>query len=81
MSKRKKIAIIAILIIVIGIIIAIVIYMNNWPLRFSKELDKFFGDSNWEYASNETKESRMFDERRRNSTTGSTTYVPGHYKN
>lgn len=81
MSKRKKIAIIAILIIIIGLIIAIVIYMNNWLLRFSKELDKFFGEGNWEYTSNETKESRMFDERRRNSATGSTTYVPGHYKN
>ena len=81
MSKRKKIAIIATLIIIIGIIIAIVIYMNNWPLRFSKELDRFFGEGNWEYTSNETKGSRMFDERRRNSATGSTTYVPGHYKN
>lgn len=81
MNKGKRIAIIASLIIIVGIIIAIVIYMNNWPLRFSKELDRFFGEGNWEYTSNETKESRMFDERRRNSTTGSTTYVSGHYKN
>ena len=80
MCKRKMVVILATAIIVIGIIIAIVIYMNNWPLRFSKELDRFFGKGNWEYTSNETKESRMFDERR-NPATDSTTYVPGHYKN
>lgn len=81
MNKGKKVAIIAIVIVVIGIIIAIVIYRKNWPLRFSKELNRFFGEGNWEYASKETKESIMFDERRRNSATDSTTYVPGHYKN
>ena len=81
MNKGKKVAIIATVIVVIGIIIAIVIYRNNWPLRFSKELNRFFGEGNWEYTSKETKESIMFDERRRNSATNSTTYVPGHYKN
>lgn len=60
MNKGKRIAIIASLIIIVGIIIAIVIYMNNWPLRFSKELDRFFGEGNWEYTSIETKECRMF---------------------
>lgn len=60
MNKGKRIVIIASLIIIVGIIIAIVIYMNNWPLRFSKELDRFFGEGNWEYTSIETNESRMF---------------------
>lgn len=81
MNKGKKVAIIATVIVVIGIIIAIVIYRNNWPLRFSKELNRFFGEGNWEYTSKETKESIMFNERRRNSATNTTTYVPGHYKN
>ena len=47
MNKGKKVAIIATVIVVIGIIIAIVIYRNNWPLRFSKELNRFFGEVFW----------------------------------
>ena len=61
MNKGKKVAIIATVIVVIGIIIAIVIYRNNWPLRFSKELNRFFGEGNWEYTSKETKEPMSQD--------------------
>ena len=81
MNKGKKVAIIATVIVVIGIIIAIVIYMNNWLLRFSKELDKFFGEGNWKYVSNETEKSRMFEESRKDSLTNTKQQEAGHYKN
>lgn len=81
MNKGKKIVILATAIIVIGIIIAIVIYLNNWPLRFSKELNRFFGEKNWEYVSKETKESRIFKESRKDPLTDTKEQVPGHFKN
>lgn len=34
---------------------------GNWIKRFDAELDRFFGEGNWEYLSSETKESSMFD--------------------
>lgn len=81
MNKEKKVVIITTAIIVTGIIIAIVIYMNNWPLRFSKELNKFFGEGNWEYVSKETEESRMFEESRKDPLTNTRQQEAGHYKN
>lgn len=81
MNKGKKVVIFVTAIIVIGIIIAIVIYMNNWPLRFSKELNKFFGEGNWEYVSNEIEESRMFEESRKDPLTNTRQQEAGHYKN
>jgi len=81
MSKRKKVNIIATIIIVISVIIAIVIYMNNWPLRFPNELDRFFGDGSWEYTAKNTNESKMFNETVKDPITNTKKSTPGHFKN
>lgn len=74
-------AVITILIIVTGIIIAIIIiYMNNWPHRFSKELDSFFGEGNWEYLGSETDKTSLFSESIRSSNPDTSTSVSGTYK-
>lgn len=77
----KKATIIIIPVIIVGIIIIAITYMNNWPLRFSRELDKFFGENNWKYVSSKTKESKMFEIHKTDKKTGITNKRPGHYKN
>lgn len=80
MNKMKRLGILATAIIVLGIIIAIVIYMNNWPLRFSKELNKFFGVGNWEYLSSEIDKTSLFSESARSANANTSTSVSGTYK-
>lgn len=78
--NKKKIVIISISIIIMIILIGLYIYLNNWPYRFKNELDAFFGKGNWKYISSETKESRMYNVRVKNSRD---TYEnrPGSFKN
>lgn len=62
MKKVKRILIIAVLLAVAAGIIAGVYAFRNWPIRFRSELDRFFGEGNWESISNETKESLIHEE-------------------
>ena len=48
MKKVKRILIIAVLLAVAAGIIAGVYAFRNWPIRFRSELDRFFGEGNWE---------------------------------
>lgn len=63
MSKVKK-AVIIFSFVTIAVLIVCVYFVwhrqQNWPVRFHSELDHFFGEGNWEYLSEETKESRMY---------------------
>ena len=84
MKKVKStIKTIIILIIITSIAILANIYLgsNHWDKRFASELDRFFGEGNWECVSSETKESMMYEEYHSSRNGYGDTSVPGKYKN
>lgn len=67
MNKTNKTGIVVILIIVLIGGAAVFLYSawqgrQEWPRRFRTELDEFFGEGNWEWVSEETRSSSMFEE-------------------
>lgn len=83
MKKIKSI----IKILIILVIITSIAYLSytylgsgNWMKRFESELDHFFGRGNWEYISDETKESIIYEEYHYSSNPLYSTSTPGKYK-
>ena len=82
MKKFKNILMIFLIVAIIAAIIIGINLYNNWPFRFKKELDKFFGKGNWECISEETKESTIYTEYIYvHSNPEYSEEVPGKYKN
>lgn len=54
---------------------------GNWPRRFHTELDEVFGEGNWKCISEEEKESLIYSTTYCDTTTGTTSEIPGSYKN
>lgn len=68
MKKVKNTAIMTVLAVLVIGGAAILFYLvwqgkQEWPKRFQAELDEFFGEGNWEWVSEETKNSSMFKDR------------------
>lgn len=82
MKKVKIIGAVIVLVAIIAGVIGIKLYSQNWPARYSGELDSFFGEGNWECIDEETKESIIYSEyiivRSNPALSGE---VPGKYKN
>lgn len=83
MKKLKN----TVIFIIISAAIAGVIYLSytyfgsgNWPKRFESDLDRFFGEGNWECVSQETKESNMYEVYHHSSDAMYSESVPGKYK-
>ena len=79
---RNAVIFIIILVIIAGGICLAYTYLGsgNWPKRFEAELDRFFGEGNWECVSEETKESRMYEVYHHSSDALHSESVPGKYK-
>lgn len=80
----KKVKQFLITLVVIGVVaggICGYLAFQNWTVRFASELDRFFGEGNWECVSEESKTSRMYTEYYRSRDTGLSEEVPGSYKN
>lgn len=86
LKKFKKTGIVILILALAAIAVCLFLFWHRqqtWPVRFHSELDKFFGEGNWEYLSEETKESRMYTVHY-HSNSYSGTYnqeVPGKYHN
>lgn len=59
MKILKKIIGICIVLIIVGNLIAISYLKENWMFRFKSDLDRFFGEGNWECASVDRKTYRL----------------------
>lgn len=62
MKKLKKFGIICVVIMVAAGIFGGWYFFRTWPLRFHSELDRFFGEGNWELLSEDTQESLIYKE-------------------
>lgn len=83
MKKAKAAAIgIAVLLCIAGAVYLFTTFLGsgNWPKRFGTELDRFFGEGNWETLSSESKQSRMYSRTTRDAS-GISQEVAGDYKN
>ena len=58
---KNVLSTLVIILIIVGIVIVFV-QLSNWPIRFSSELDKFFGKGNWLCIGQETNTSRIYEE-------------------
>lgn len=81
MKKVKQIGIGLLVVLLLGGAVWGYLAFQNWTIRFSSELDRFFGEGNWECVSMEEKTSRMYTEYYRSRDTGLSEEVPGSYKN
>lgn len=52
----------SLLIVIIVIIFIFILFGRNWPLRFKKEFDNFFGEKNWEIVDKKTEKTRLYKE-------------------
>lgn len=59
--KHKGI-LISLLIVIIVIIFVFLLFSRNWPLRFKKEFDNFFGEKNWNIVDKKTKDTHLYQE-------------------
>ena len=82
-TRRTKSAIQVFILLMILVGVAFLCYTHfiggNWPKRFEAELDRFFGKDNWECVSEETKESRIYEEYYYSSDGLYSTNEPGKY--
>lgn len=62
MKQIKRIAALALVLAITAGAAAMYRYSRNWPVRFSRELDAFFGEGSWACISEETKESLIYSE-------------------
>lgn len=62
MNKVKKIGKICVLALCVLGVTAFFLIKANWPIWFGDELDRFFGEGNWQVLSSEEKESLMYTE-------------------
>ena len=62
MRKAKNIAIAAAAILCVLAVIIGGLLSRNWTIRFRSELNRFFGEGNWECLDQETKESIIYDD-------------------
>lgn len=84
MSKIKKISILIVCVLLAAaMILAYFRYQRwqHWPVRFHAELDDFFGKGNWEWLSEETKESSMYTVHYYSEDAVTNLDVPGTYHN
>jgi len=81
MKKIKQIlGWLVVIVLVAGAIFAYFAF-QNWTIRFSSKLDRFFGKGNWECVSQETNASRMFKEYHYSSDSLYSGETQGYYKN
>lgn len=62
MRKVKNIVIVTVAILCVLAIVIGIILSKNWTIRFHSELNRFFGEGNWECIDQETKESMIYDD-------------------
>lgn len=80
-QKIKTAGIWAILILIVVGLIVVYFRHQNWTIRFRSELDDFFGEGNWVYISEETKQSIIYsDYHHSHSNPTLSGNVPGKYK-
>jgi len=80
----KKVKQFLISVVIIGLIVGAVsayLAFRNWTIRFSSELDRFFGEGNWECTKEEENTSRMYTEYYHSRDALYSEKVPGRYKN
>lgn len=59
---KHKGLLISLLIFIIVIIFVLILFSKNWPLRFKKEFDNFFGEKNWNIVDKKTKLTHLYKE-------------------
>ena len=80
MKKMKRLGTIAAATLLVAGIAAGIYLMNAWPLRFRSELNRFFGQGNWEWVDSEKKQSRMYSVYYRASEYDAGNSVPGSFR-